>query len=180
MAHFAEIGLNNKVLRVIVVHDSECLDANGIESEAVGQEFCKKTFGGTWLKTSYSGKIRKRFAGIGYTYDSELDVFIPEKPYKSWVFDNVEHLWVAPISMPSDGKFYTWNEDDLAWEEVFVTQPLPEPINDKFVIPTVKSTVVEEVAPVQTTQVEVLSSSQLSSLSTAQVSSLMNSDIPSN
>ena len=80
MAHFAEIGLNNTVLRVIVVSDDVCKDQYGNESEIIGAKFCHDLLGGVWLQTSYSGRIRKNYAGVGYTYDSTLDAFIaPEK-----------------------------------------------------------------------------------------------------
>jgi hypothetical protein len=82
MAHFAEIGLNNTVLRVIVVSDDDCKDQYGNESEIIGAKFCHDLFGGVWLQTSYSGRIRKNYAGIGFTYDSKLDAFIaPEQSY---------------------------------------------------------------------------------------------------
>lgn len=80
MAHFAEIGLNNTVLRVIVVNNNELLDENGVEQEHLGAEFCRNLFGGTWLQTSYNGNFRGRFAGTGYTYDSVLDEFIAPQP----------------------------------------------------------------------------------------------------
>ena len=77
MAHFAEIGLNNVVERVIVVNNNELLDENGNEVEQKGIDFCKSLFGGTWVQTSYNGNFRGCFAGKGYTYDSENDVFVP-------------------------------------------------------------------------------------------------------
>jgi hypothetical protein len=76
MAHFAELNENNVVTRVIVVHNNELLD-NGVESEAKGIAFCKSLFGGEWVQTSYNSNFRENFAGIGYTYDQELDAFIP-------------------------------------------------------------------------------------------------------
>ena len=80
MAHFAEIGLNNTVLKVIVVDNKELLDENGVEQEAKGADFCRNLFGGTWLQTSYNGNMRQNFAAVGYTYDSELDIFVPPVP----------------------------------------------------------------------------------------------------
>ena len=118
MAHFAEIGLNNTVLRVIVVHNDELLDDNGVESEAKGQEFCRALFGGTWLQTSYNGTIRKNYAGEGFTYDATRDAFIPRKPYASWVLNEVTCRWDAPVPYPQDGKQYSWNEATTSWVEV--------------------------------------------------------------
>lgn len=117
MAHFAEIGLNNVVLRVIVVNNSDCLDENGQETEAKGIEFCQNLFGGTWLKTSYNGTIRKNYAGIGYTYDSIRDAFIAPQPYDSWSLNEQTCLWEAPIPMPNDGLYY-WDEPTLSWIKV--------------------------------------------------------------
>ena len=76
MAHFAELDSNNVVLRVIVVANSDTSDANGNEVESIGVAFCQKLLGGNWKQTSYNGNIRKNYAGIGYTYDVELDEFI--------------------------------------------------------------------------------------------------------
>lgn len=117
MAHFAEIGLNNTVLQVIVVHNNELLDENGQESEAKGIEFCRNLFGGTWLQTSYNGTFRKNFAGVGYTYDSQRDAFIAPKPYPSWILVEETCQWTAPVAMPTDG-LYTWNEETTSWDEV--------------------------------------------------------------
>lgn len=118
MAHFAEIGLNNTVLRVVVVHNNECLDENGQESEAKGAEFCRNLFGGTWVQTSYNGNIRKNYAGIGFTYDSTRDAFIPPKPFPSWTLDEATCLWEPPTPMPNDGKPYVWDENTTSWNEV--------------------------------------------------------------
>lgn len=115
MAHFAEIGLNNKVLRVIVVHNNELLDENHVEQESKGIEFCRKLFGGTWLQTSYNASQRKNFAGPGYTYDEERDAFIPPKHYDSWVLNEETCLWEAPVAYPDDGETYVWNEETTSW-----------------------------------------------------------------
>jgi len=96
MAHFAEIGLNNTVLRVIVVHNNELMNENGYESEAKGAEFCRNLFGGTWVQTSYNSKIRKNFAGIGFTYDSTRDAFIPPQPSPDWVLNESTCQWESP------------------------------------------------------------------------------------
>ena len=83
MAHFAELDADNTVLRVIVVGNPDCLDANGQESEAVGIAFCQSLCGADtqWVQTSYNGNFRGCYAGIGYTYDPEADVFVaPPSP----------------------------------------------------------------------------------------------------
>ena len=77
MAHFAELDENNVVLRVIVVHNNDTHDADGVEHEALGQAFCTNLLGGNWKQTSYNSNIRKSFAGIGSTYDPVLDEFVP-------------------------------------------------------------------------------------------------------
>lgn len=130
MAHFAEIGLNNKVLRVIVVDNKELLSKeyeDEKEHEQVGVEFCRNLFGGTWVQTSYNGNIRKNFAGIDYTYDSERDAFIPPKPFNSWVLNENTCLWEAPVAMPNDNKKYYWNEETLSWSVDDSEQPAAEP-----------------------------------------------------
>jgi hypothetical protein len=118
MAHFAEIGLNNTVIRVIVVSDNDCKDQNGNESEVIGAKFCNDLLGGVWLQTSYNGNIRKNYAGIGYTYDSERDAFIPPKPFESWILDEDTCLWTSLTPYPDDGLTYTWDEDTLSWVEL--------------------------------------------------------------
>lgn len=75
MAHFAEIDENNVVLRVIVVHNNELLDENGIEQEQLGIQFCQNLFGGMWKQTSYNSNFRGIYAGIGYIYNPILDIF---------------------------------------------------------------------------------------------------------
>ena len=119
MAHFAEIGLNNTVVQVIVVNNSECLDQFGNESETIGAKFCHDLFGGVWLQTSYNGTIRKNYAGIGFTYDSGRDAFIPPKPFASWTLNETTCLWDAPTSMPIlEGKFFRWDEPTTSWVEI--------------------------------------------------------------
>jgi hypothetical protein len=76
MAHFAELDDNNIVTNVIVVHNNELLDQDGIESEQKGVDFCVAHYGGHWVQTSYNATFRGVYAGIGYTYDETLDVFI--------------------------------------------------------------------------------------------------------
>ena len=80
MAHFAEIAIDNRVIQVIVVDNKELLDENGVEQEAKGADFCRNMLGGTWVQTSYNGNMRQNFAAVGYTYDPDLDVFVPPLP----------------------------------------------------------------------------------------------------
>ena len=116
MAHFAELDSNNVVLRVIVVDNKDTADAHGVEKEYIGAAFCERVLGGIWKQTSYNGNIRKRYAGIGYTYDPALDAFIAPQPYPSWTLDaNTD--WQAPVPMPTDGKMYAWDEAAQAWVE---------------------------------------------------------------
>jgi hypothetical protein len=110
MAHFAEV-VDGIVTRVIV---------------ADTQEWCEDNLGGTWVQTSYNTKgnihlldgtpLHKNYAGIGFTWDGIG--FAAPKPYESWGFNSDSYLWEAPTPMPTDGKLYSWNEEDLAWEEV--------------------------------------------------------------
>jgi hypothetical protein len=122
MAHFVELDTNNTVLRGIVVANAELLDENGQESEQRGVAFCHQLFGpeGVWVQTSYNATFRKNYAGIGYTYDSARDAFIPPKPskYPSWVIDEDTCRWVPPLPYPDDGAEYYWSETDLEWKFV--------------------------------------------------------------
>ena len=110
MAHFAQIE-NNLVTQVIVVNNEDVLDGDDNELESVGVQFCTDLLGGTWKQTSYNGNIRKNYAGIGDTYDSTRDAFIPPKPYSSWTLVEDTCLWESPIAHPDDDKSYVWDED---------------------------------------------------------------------
>jgi hypothetical protein len=110
MAHFAEI-LDGIVTNVVVVHNNELL-VDGVETESKGAEFCTNLFGGTWIQTSYNGKIRKQYAGVGYSYDIFADVFIAPRPFASWTLDS-NYDWQPPTPKP-DG-MYSWNESQLEW-----------------------------------------------------------------
>ena len=118
MAHFAELDANNVVLRVVVIGSADTADANGVEKEHIGAAFCERLFGGTWKQTSYNGNKRKRYAGIGYTFNEELDAFVAPKPFPSWVLNNTTAEWEAPVAMPVvEGKRFVWNEATGAWDE---------------------------------------------------------------
>ena len=123
MAHFAKINENNIVTQVVVVNDS---DGN---NDTDGQNFLNNLFKTThtWKKTSYNTygnthrlggtPYRKNFASIGFTYDSSRDAFIEPKPYNSWTLDETTCLWEPPVTYPSDGKSYEWDEDNRQWVE---------------------------------------------------------------
>jgi hypothetical protein len=108
MAHFAQVNDENIVLQVLVTD-------NDYPNE--GYDWLVETFGGRWIQTSYNSRIRKNFAGIGFTYDEGRDAFIPPKPFESWELDET-CTWVAPIPYPTGDKLYTWNEEELEWTEV--------------------------------------------------------------
>lgn len=119
MAHFAQLNDNNVVTQVIVVANEELL-FEGVENETQGVIFCRSLFGKDtkWVQTSYNGNIRKRYAGIGFTYDADKDAFIAPQPYGSWVLD-ADLNWQAPVAMPvEEGKVYGWFEPNQEWIEV--------------------------------------------------------------
>jgi hypothetical protein len=91
MAHFAELDSNNIVLRVLVVPNEFETDGQNYLANEIG-------LGGTWIQTSYNGKIRKNFAGVGYTYDATRDAFIPPKPTNEIGFDEETCHWITPIT----------------------------------------------------------------------------------
>lgn len=96
MAHFAELDETNTVIQVIVVHNNELLNDDGTESEQRGIDFCIAHYGGQWVQTSYNGNFRKRYAGIGFTYDKARDAF------------------VTPRANCHDNELF--NENTLEWE----------------------------------------------------------------
>jgi hypothetical protein len=124
MAHFAQLDADNIVTQVIVVDNKEIADPHtGEEDEILGIAFCKKLLGGKWVQTSYNGGIRKRYAGIGYSYNATLDAFVAPKPFASWVLNNESADWEAPVAQPTltkkqqdDGSFYTWDEETTSWK----------------------------------------------------------------
>ena len=108
MAHYAFLDANNVVTEVITgVDETELIEGSDTETwygDFRGQP-CKRT--------SYNNNIRKQYAGIGYTYDVNADVFVAPQPYPSWTLDN-NHDWQPPTPMPSDADYY-WDEDTQTW-----------------------------------------------------------------
>ena len=113
MSHFAKV-LDGKVTQVIV-------------AEPEFFETFVDSSPGTWIQTSYNthggqhpeGRpLRKNYAGVGYTYDSVRDAFIPPQPFASWLLNEDTCLWDAPMPMPTDGKIYRWDEPTTSWAEV--------------------------------------------------------------
>ena len=117
MAHFAKIGLNNKVINVVSVNNNELLDADGVEQEVLGSQFLEGITGwAVWKQTSYNANFRKHFAGVGYTYDEDRDAFIAPKPFNSWTLNEETCLWDSPVPHPNDGQIYNWNEETQTWD----------------------------------------------------------------
>lgn len=114
MAHFAEINKLGIVTRVVVTD-------NNLQDE--GLAWLEQNLGGTWIQTSYNTfggehllggtPLRKNFAGIGFAYNSQLDAFIPPKPYPSWLLDETTCLWVSPATKPKNALY--WDEDLAKW-----------------------------------------------------------------
>jgi hypothetical protein len=109
MAHWAELDDNNTVIRVLVGDND---DPNGDE----GYQWLIDNLGGTWVKTSYNNNIRGIYAGIGYSYNQEEDIFVMPKPYPSWTRNG--SFWEAPVAMPTEGGPWMWVEADLNWQVV--------------------------------------------------------------
>lgn len=118
MAHYAFLDDNNIVTEVIVGADeNELID--GRDPETWYGEFR----GQRCIRTSYNGNIRKNYAGIGFSYDEELDAFIPPKPFESWSLNEDTCRWEAPTPYPQDELIYSWNEELLDWEPVIFETP---------------------------------------------------------
>ena len=139
MAHFAKIGLNSKVIGVHTVNNSDCLNADGVEDERVGQQFLERLHSwpaSMWIQTSYNTKggkhnsgddskaLRGNYAGIGYTWDEDNNIFYGKKPYASWVLNTTTATWHSPIGDAPDDltneelairTYYDWNEADQSW-----------------------------------------------------------------
>ena len=116
MAHYAKLGLNSKVIGVLVVNNKDITDADGNEVEQLGITFLHDLYNYPfWVQTSYNGNLRKNFAGIGFRYDDDLDAFIPPKPSASWSLNEDTCQWEAPTPMPDDDKMYMWDEEVQNW-----------------------------------------------------------------
>jgi hypothetical protein len=111
MAHYAFLDTNNVVTEVITgIDETELIE--GLDPETwygnFRNQICKRT--------SYNHNIRKQYAGIGFTYNADADVFITPKPFASWSLDE-NYDWQAPIERPADGNQYAWDEDEQGWVE---------------------------------------------------------------
>ena len=111
MSYFAELDENNIVLRVVVIDD---------KYEQEGIEWCENFYnGGIWLQTSYTGSIRKNYAGIEDTYDPQLDAFYGPQPYPSWSLDS-SCQWQPPTPCPDyliKDSYCNWDEDSISWKK---------------------------------------------------------------
>lgn len=135
MAHYALIDSSNIVVQVITgVDENEIQFENGQpvggSTEAWEQFYeTRPWFAGLKCKrTSYNNNFRKRFAGVGMSYSEEYDIFVGQKPFPSWIFDEVELDWVSPVPRPENvaGFAWFWNEENLNWESVDL-------ISDEFI-----------------------------------------------
>jgi hypothetical protein len=132
MAHFAQLDDNNVVTQVIVVSNDDTSDSNGTETESIGVAFCQKLLGAetNWKQTSYNSKMRGNYAGIGYTYMTNVatlgvgstDIFITPQPHNSWSVGVTTATWYPPANPGAApaltdaevaaNKYYVWNESN--------------------------------------------------------------------
>ena len=148
MAHFAKIGMSSKVIQVLTLNNGDMLNANGVEDESVGQQYLERNNNWPaqmWIQTSYNTKggkhydnktgalsadqskaSRGNYAGIGYTWDEDNNIFYPKKPFASWVLNTTDARWHSPIGdAPDDltdeekaaGTRYVWNEGSGTWDK---------------------------------------------------------------
>ena len=127
MAHFALLDENNIVTFVTVGRDED--DGKEAELSArTGQVYKQTSYntrGGVYYTPNtnnpdpdQSKAFRKNYAGLDYEYRSDIDGFVPPKPYPSWILNETTGLWDAPVPYPNDGKDYIWDEDTQSWVEV--------------------------------------------------------------
>ena len=143
MAHFAKLGANGKVIQVLTLDNKDMLNADGVEDESVGQQYLETHNNWPapmWIQTSYntSGNqhklggtpFRGNYAGIGYTWDENNNVFWPPSPFPSWVKDNTTASWKSPIgdapalteeqeaqnAADTHVWVYHWNEANQSWD----------------------------------------------------------------
>jgi hypothetical protein len=111
MAYYAFLDENNIVTEVITGIDETDL-IEGLDTETWYGNFR----GQTCKRTSYNNNIRGTYAGVGYYYNEEEDIFVVPQPYPSWTRNG--SFWEAPTPMPTDRQFYHWVEDDLNWQVI--------------------------------------------------------------
>ena len=139
MAHFAKLGSNSKVIQVLTLDNKDMLNADGVEDESVGQQYLERHNNWPaqmWIQTSYNtsgGKhksgdnskaLRGNYAGIGYIWDEDNNIFYPKKPYASWVLDVPTASWKSPkgdapaltAEQTAANSYYEWNESNTDWE----------------------------------------------------------------
>ena len=125
MAHFAELDINNKVLRVVVGCNQDIANNGGEQSEQAAEHFktvCLLSENGVkWVQTSYNNNFRKQYAGTGMIYDSIKNKFISEQPFPSWSLD-INDDWQAPVAYPitttcGDNVYYfiSWDDAGQRW-----------------------------------------------------------------
>ena len=141
MAHFAKISETNEVLTVLALNNVDMLNSENVETETVGQQYLEQHNNWPahlWIQTSYNTynnthknngtPFRGNYAGIGYTWDEDDQIFWPKKPYASWVKHNESASWKSPIGdAPDDltdeekaeGTHYMWNEVGQSWDKTF-------------------------------------------------------------
>ena len=139
MAHFAKLGSNSKVIQVLTLNNGDMLNADGVEDETVGQQYLERHNNWPaqmWIQTSYNTQggthkdggtaLRGNYAGIGYTWDEDNNLFYNKKPYASWVLNTTTASWHSPIGdAPDDltdeekeaGTNYQWNEVGQSWDK---------------------------------------------------------------
>ena len=140
MAHFAKLGSNSKVIQVLTLDNKDMLNADGVEDETVGQQYLERHNNWPaekWIQTSYNtrgGKhgsgddskaLRGNYAGVGYVWDEDNNLFYRKKPYASWVLNTTTARWHSPIGDAPDltaeqqaaHTSYVWNEDGQSWDK---------------------------------------------------------------
>lgn len=122
MAHFAQIDENNIVTQVLVI-EQDVINTGLFGEPSSFVQTSYNTHGG--VHALGGTPLRMNYAGIGYTYDSVRDAFIPPKPYNSWVLDENTCLWNSPTPMPTDDKRYLWDEDTLSWKDISEGESTP-------------------------------------------------------
>ena len=141
MAHFAKLGSNSRIIQVLTLDNKDMLNADGVEDESVGQQYLERHNNWPaqmWIQTSYNSRggkhssgddskaFRGNYAGIGYTWDEDNNIFYPKKPYASWVLNTTTATWHSPIGdVPDDltpeeissNIHYLGNEDGKSWDK---------------------------------------------------------------
>jgi hypothetical protein len=117
MAYFARLTSDDVVDQVLIMPDEILSGSSQAEKEAAAMSYCQTLYqtSARFVLGSSDGSIRKNPAAIGSRFYPEADMFVPPAPYPSWILDEENAKWVAPVPFPNLDHYWVWDENQLGW-----------------------------------------------------------------